>query len=46
MVVFPDPEGAEKTINFPFFILKSSRETQSHPLFYIETSLIYFPFGG
>jgi hypothetical protein len=34
MVVFPDPDGAENTINFPFFILMSLRGTkQSHPLF-------------
>jgi hypothetical protein len=34
MVVFPDPDGAENTINFPFFILKSLRGTkQSYPHF-------------
>ena len=30
MVVFPEPDGAENTINFPFFIIFSLMEFIKH----------------
>jgi hypothetical protein len=42
MVVFPDPEGAENTINFPFIIFMSLRGTkQSHPLIIFNLATNY-----